>query len=124
MLTSICPIFPSADFDKTSIFYRGLGFNEVARFEEQGYLILVRDTVEVHFFSTHGHETSEPSDHGAFVRVEDALALSAEYEKQDMPSDGTPSFEKAENKPWGVCELEVIDPDGNLLRMGHVSNET
>ncbi|GAA0464924.1 hypothetical protein GCM10009096_01800 [Parasphingorhabdus litoris] len=120
MVKSICPIFARSDFEKTSVFYRGLGFNEVARFEEQGYLILVRDTVEIHFFSTHDHETSQTSDHDAFVQVEDAQALSSEYEKLDMSCE----FEKADNKHWGVCELEIIDPDGNLLRMGDVSADS
>ncbi len=124
MLKSICPIFPSSDFDKTSDFYAELGFREIARFEENGYLILARDSVEIHFFSTQGHETSEHSDVGAFVRVENADTLSAEYETLNLPDQGIPRFERAEDKPWGVCELEVTDPDGSLLRMGHVTEDT
>ncbi|WP_299410835.1 VOC family protein [uncultured Roseobacter sp.] len=124
MLKSICPIFPSADFDRTSAFYRELGFTEVARFEENGYLILTRDSVEIHFFSTHRHETTEHSDHGSFVRVENANALSAEFEPLKLAEHGIPRFVRAEEKPWGVCELELVDPDNNLLRMGHISSET
>ncbi|MDX8355753.1 VOC family protein [Cognatiyoonia sp. IB215182] len=124
MLNSICPIFPSADFGRTSAFYGDLGFTEVARFEENGYLILVRDGVEIHFFSTQGHEAAEDSDHAAFVRVENANALSLELEALNLADHGVPRFTRAEGKPWGVCELEIVDPDNNLLRMGHVSSET
>lgn len=124
MLKSICPIFPSSDLDRTSTFYGKLGFQEVARFEENGYMILARDRVEIHFFSTHGHEATEHSDHGSFVRVENAKALSAEFEPLELAETGIPRFVKAEEKPWGVCELELVDPDNNLLRMGHVSSET
>ncbi|WP_298355536.1 VOC family protein [uncultured Litoreibacter sp.] len=122
MLKSICPIFPSADFDKTSAFYEGLGFTEVARFEDHGYLILSRDSVEVHFFSSQSHGATEHSVLGSFVRVENAEALSAEFEPLQLADHGMPRFVRAEEKPWGVCELEIVDPDNNLLRMGHISS--
>lgn len=120
MLRSICPIFPSSDFDRSAEFYAGLGFMEIARFKEEGYLILARDAVEIHFFKSPSESASTASDHGAFVRVEDAVSISAEYAERGLPSQGIPRFAKAEGKPWGICELEVVDPDGNLLRMGHV----
>ncbi|MCE8001156.1 MAG: VOC family protein [Rhodobiaceae bacterium] len=121
MLKSICPIFPSSDFNRTSAFYGELGFQEVARFEENGYMILARDRVEIHFFSTHGHEATEHSDHGSFVRVENANALSAEFEPLNLAEHGIPRFVRAEQRSWGVCELEIVDPDNNLLRMGHIA---
>ncbi|MFV2054127.1 bleomycin resistance protein [Aliiroseovarius sp. YM-037] len=119
MLKSICPIFPSRDFDTTAGFYENLGFQEVSRYEAEGYLILVRAAVEVHFFRCPGHNPAS-SDHGAFVRVDDATALSKRFEPKNLPGMGIPRFEKAEDKPWGICELAIIDPDGNLLRMGHI----
>lgn len=124
MLKSVCPIFPSSDFNRTSSFYDQLGFQEAARFEEHGYMILARDRVEIHFFSAQGHMATEYSDHGCFVRVEDTNALSAEFETLQLDDQGAPSFAKAEEKPWGVCELVIVDPDNNLLRMGHISSET
>ncbi|MBU2981839.1 hypothetical protein KO498_08425 [Lentibacter algarum] len=33
---------------------------------------------------------------------------------------GIPRFVAAEDKPWGVCELVIVDHDGNLLRIGHL----
>jgi hypothetical protein len=101
-----------------------LGFREVAKFAEYGYMILVRDQVEIHFFSAQGHKGAKHSDHGCFVRVEDANTLSAEFETLKLDDQGAPSFARAEEKPWGVCELVIVDPDKNLLRMGHISSET
>ncbi|MFQ6550447.1 bleomycin resistance protein [Aestuariibius sp. 2305UL40-4] len=122
MLKSVCPILPSRDFDATSAFYGKLGFREAARFDVEGYSILVRDNVELHFFN-HSKHDPDVSEHGAFVRVDDAADLSARFETIDLPSEGIPRFAKAENKPWGVCELQIVDPDGNLLRMGHIVDE-
>lgn len=122
MLNSVCPILPSRDFDATSAFYDLLGFREVARFDAEGYLILVRDNVELHFFN-HPQHDPETSDHSAFVRVEDAMDLSESFGPLNLSAEGIPRFAKAENKPWGVCELQIVDPDGNLLRMGHIVDE-
>lgn len=119
MLKSACPILPSSDFEKTKSFYDPLGFKVAGEYLEQGYLILVRDEVELHFFNFPQH-VAETSDHGAYIRVKDANVLSAEYETLNLPKDGIPRFARAEDKPWGLCELIVIDTDGNLLRIGHI----
>ena len=117
MFSSACPIFPSADFEKTKTFYASLGFSVASEYPAQGYLILHRDSVEVHFFRYPQHIAAE-SYHGAFFRIQDAEALSAEYETLALPPDGHPRFIKAEDKPWGVRELVIVDIDGNLLRFG------
>mgnify|MGYP000342000393 CR=1 FL=1 len=118
MFNSACPILPSSDFEKTKAFYAKLGFRVTGEYLEQGYLILLRDKVEIHFFRFPEHVPSR-SDHGAYFRVSDANALSSEYEKLKLPNEGLPRFVKAEDKPWGVCELILVDTDGNLLRLGH-----
>lgn len=118
MFNSACPILPSSDFEKTKPFYASLGFRVGGEYPEQGYLILVRDDVELHFFKYSQH-VAEKSDHGVYLRVENANALSIEYEGLKLPKTGIPRFVPAEDKPWGVCELIVVDTDGNLLRLGH-----
>jgi catechol 2,3-dioxygenase-like lactoylglutathione lyase family enzyme len=119
MFNSACPILPSSDFEATKAFYVSLGFTIAAEYVDQGYLILVRDSVEIHFFRHPQHDPAT-SDHGAYLRVKDAHALSAEYEKLGLKPDGFPRFVKAEDKLWGVCELVIVDTDGNLLRIGHL----
>lgn len=120
MFTRACPILPSSDFGKTKAFFGGLGFQLGSEYPDHGYLILYRDQVELHFYKSPEH-VAETSDQGVFVRVEDARALSDEFAALGLPSEGIPRFEPAEDKPWGVCELAVIDGDGTLFRMGHVS---
>lgn len=119
MFTSVCPIMPSADFTRTKDFYARFGFTLGSEYPEQGYLILYRDQVELHFFR---HPTHDPatSDHAVFIRVKDAMAVSDELMALDLPTDGIPRVVPAEPKPWGVCELHAVDHDGNLLRMGHI----
>jgi catechol 2,3-dioxygenase-like lactoylglutathione lyase family enzyme len=115
-LNSVCPIMPGRDLE-TKTFYPG--FQAARDHADEGYLILERDAVELHFFRAPDHDPWT-SDHGAFVRVADANALSAQYADLDLPREGIPRLGTAGNKAWGACELHVIDPDGNLIRMGHV----
>ena len=119
MFTSACPTFPSRDFEATKAFYGSPEFTVASEYPEEGYLILERDAVELHFFRHPAH-VPETSDHGAFLRVVDARALWPEFEGSGQPRAGIPRATPAEDKPWGVCELAIVDPDGNLLRVGHL----
>jgi len=119
MLTSICPIFPSRDFSVTAGFYEPLGFANVGEYPEEGYLILERDQVELHFFRAEKHKPRK-SEHSAFVRVTDANKLWHTYQALKFPVEGIPRVTEADEKPWGICELAIVDPDGNLLRVGHI----
>ena len=122
MLTRACPILPSSNFERTKRYYKLLGFRTAYEYPEYGYLILDRDEVELHFFAAPQH-VAKTSNHGVFIRVDDANALSREFEALDLQKTGNPGFGKAENKDWGICELTIIDVDGNLLRMGHILTE-
>ncbi len=116
MLEQACPILPSRDFDVTEAFYRKLGF-EAFRHEDQ-YLIVNRDRIELHFFPYAAH-SPETCNHGAYLRPADVDAISSEVAALDLSStDGVPRFAPAEDKPWGMREAVIWDPDGNLLRIG------
>ena len=123
MLTSICPIMPSQDFGKTIEFYSKLGFETGALYEAEGYLILHRDHIEVHFFKAKDVDPYS-SDHGAFVRIDDANELWHHYKTLNLPLEGIPRVTPAEDKPWGICEFAIVDPDGNMLRVGHILPST
>jgi len=118
MLTSICPIFPSSNFKTTSEFYEQLGFVVGALYEKEGYLILEREDVELHFNRDDSLDPAK-SVHSAFVRVTDARELSEKYLQLALPLEGIPRVTYAEDKPWGICEFAIVDPDGHLLRVGH-----
>ncbi|WP_108660903.1 bleomycin resistance protein [Acuticoccus kandeliae] len=117
MLNSVAPILPARDFDKTVAFYRPLGFEVRGRFDGDGYLILKRDAVELHFFRYPDLDPGR-SAHGAYVRVADPRALSDELAPLGLPAHGIPRFHPVEEKPWGMVELALIDEDGNLIRAG------
>ena len=118
MLRQACPIMPSANFDKTEAFYKRLRFE--TWYKDDGYLLMNRDDVEIHFFAKPGH-TPEQSDHGAYIRPDNVDTFSVEIAGLGLPRDGTfPKASQAEDKPWGMREATIHDPDGNLLRIGEV----
>lgn len=117
MLKTTCAILPSRDFDQTSEFYGKIGFEETGRWPNHGYMILRMDEIEVHFFG-HSEHVPRTSDHGAYIRTTDVNTLSNHLKSLDLPQAGIPRFHPAEDKDWGMRELAVIDPDGNLLRIG------
>jgi len=117
MLEKMCPIMPSADILRSEAFYSALGFFTVYK-EIDSYLLMKREGAEVHFFFKEGHKAPD-SEHGAYVRPSDVQAFSAEVEKLGLPREKAfPRFWPAEDKPWGMCEAVIWDPDGNLIRAG------
>jgi catechol 2,3-dioxygenase-like lactoylglutathione lyase family enzyme len=115
-LTSACPILPARDLAAAEAFWRKLGF-DTRRFDTEGYLIAGRDGVELHVFR---HPALDPAanDAGAYLRVEDVDALGAEWAAAGLPAEGIPRLVPAGDTPWGMRELALIDPDGNLIRAG------
>lgn len=116
-MSSACPILPARDLGATEAFYARLGFRRGALHEARGYLILGRDAVELHFFRAPEHDPAT-CDHGAYLRLEDAGTLSEEWAALGLPDEGIPRLHGAQDKPWGMRELAVVDPDGNLIRAG------
>ncbi len=118
MLEQACPIMPSRNPDITRDFYGSWGFE--AWYDDGNYLLINRDKVELHFFH-HASHRSEDSIHGAYIRPKDVNAVSKQLAGLNLPSDaGFPRFQPAENKPWGMREATLWDPDGNLLRIGEI----
>ena len=117
VLTKMCPTFPSQDFDRTEGFYARLGFKRISRYEEEGYLLIARDDQELHFWRKPDHDAAS-SEFMTYVRVDDAAELSRQFEAAFIDGPPPAQFAPAEDKPWGMHELSVVDPDGNLLRIG------
>ncbi|MFN0022931.1 MAG: bleomycin resistance protein [Parvularculaceae bacterium] len=115
MLEKLSPILPARNIAVSEAFYAQLGFRTIYR--DDAYLLMKRQKAEVHFFLHQKHKP-DASDHGAYLRPSDIDALSAEFAALDLPRTGIPRFEPAESKPWGMKELAIVDPDGNLIRAG------
>jgi len=50
--------------------------------------------------------------------VADVNALSRAFAAAALPGAGIPRLDAVADKPWGMREFAVVDPDGNLLRIG------
>lgn len=115
MLEKLSPIMPARDIPETEAFWSKLGFRTVYRDDE--YLLMKREGAEAHFFL---HRALDPfkCDHGAYLRPSDINALDAEWAALGLPQEGIPRLDRAEDKPWGMRELALLDPNGNLIRAG------
>ena len=107
------PVLTSRDISATLAFYESLGFeNRGARPEEWDYLILVRDSVELHFA---GPAAGPRAPGFCFVYVEDADHVYAEWGENASP---TGRVERPVNTNYGMRVFAIFDPDGNEVRVG------
>ena len=113
------PILPSRSVSDTVAFYKRLGFEGGAHEFDSGYAILRRGAVELHFF-THTDLVPTESSAGCYIRVMDVQSFYGACSLSRLPSKGIPRMEALENKPWGLREFAVVDPDGNLIRIGQI----
>jgi catechol 2,3-dioxygenase-like lactoylglutathione lyase family enzyme len=117
MAFGVAPILPARDLSATAAFYERLGFEEVRHWPGV-YLIVMREGAVLHFFPSPSLDPST-SDAGCYLYVEDADALFAEYASVGLPGEGIPRLHGApEDADYGLREFAVVDPDGNLLRIG------
>jgi catechol 2,3-dioxygenase-like lactoylglutathione lyase family enzyme len=116
------PILPSVDLAATASFYEQLGF-EQTRFWPDEYLIVMRGEVGLHFFPAPDLDPWSSSA-GCYLYVEDADALFFEYESRGLPGEGIPRLHgPPEETDYGLREFAVVDPDGNLVRIGSFVGE-
>lgn len=113
------PMLPSRSIEKTAIFYRAMGFEGGPHGHDSNYGIFRRGSIELHFF-THRDLKPEEAWAGCYIRVLDVKPMYEAVLAADLPSKGIPRADKLEDKPWGLREFAVVDPDGNLLRIGQV----
>jgi len=113
------PILPSRSVSTTAAFYQRLGFDGGAHEFDTTYAIFRRGAVELHFF-THRELVPEESSAGSYIRVSDVESFYHTIASNQLLRSGIPRMEAIEDKPWGLREFAVIDPDGNLLRIGQI----
>lgn len=113
------PTLPCRSVDATTLFYRRLGFQGGAHEFNRDYAIFRRGAVELHFFTHKGLVPAESSA-GCYIRVRDVHGIHEACSASGLPDHGIPRMDRLEDKPWGLREFAVVDPDGNLLRIGQV----
>jgi catechol 2,3-dioxygenase-like lactoylglutathione lyase family enzyme len=109
------PILPSADLRATAAFYSTLGFSRVGLWEE-GYLIVERDKVQLHFWHCEDLAVAEMT--SCYIRAPDVDALHAAFAAIPEAWTGTAQLRPPEDRAWGMREFYVVDPSGVLLRIG------
>ena len=116
---SAIPILPCRSVNATTAFYGRLGFEGGAHEFSQAYAIFKRGTIELHFF-THAELVPAQSLAGCYIRVGDVQSLYETCLAVGLPDSGIPRIHPLEDKPWGLREFAIVDPDGNLLRIGEL----
>jgi catechol 2,3-dioxygenase-like lactoylglutathione lyase family enzyme len=116
MLEKLSPILPSRDLEAAEAFWARLGFATVYK-DAAEYLLMKREGAEVHFWLDRELEPTR-NDAGAYLRPSHIDALDAEWGTLGLPATGVPRLVRVEDKPWGMRELALVDPDGNLIRAG------
>ena len=108
-LYSTVPILPSLNLDESIVFYtERLGFVLMAQLAD--YLIVGRDGCELHFYACDNPLIAQNT--SCYVRTSSTWALYEEFK-----SRGT-QLKPPKDRSWGMKELYVLDPHGNLLRFG------
>lgn len=109
-MTIVVPFFRVGNADTAAIWYRQLGFEERFRHRfADGLPLFVsvgREDAEI-FLSEHVGDA--PPSSLAYVRLSDAT---------NVRSIAAQLGVDAEMAEYGLVEVEVIDPDGNRLRIG------
>lgn len=113
MLTSVNPKLPMRDKTRTQEYYVNLlDFKVLADYEE--YLIIVKDQIEIHFFSF--KELDPKENYGqVYIRTDDIDSL-----YQSLLDNQTTIHPNGhlQTKAWGQREFALLDPDNNLLTFG------
>jgi catechol 2,3-dioxygenase-like lactoylglutathione lyase family enzyme len=99
----------------TKDFYtRLLGFEIFGNMDYDGYLMVQKDSIQIHFFEFKDLDPGQ--NYGqVYIRTDNIDQL---YKSLvDKPGCIHPNGQLAE-KPWGQKEFSVLDPDNNLLTFG------
>ena len=118
MLTDVNPKLPMRDKTATRDFYiNKLGFQEFGSAEFDGYLMLQKDNIQIHFFE---FKELDPKDNygQVYIRTDDIdkLHQSLLDNKISIHPNG-----HLEIKRWRQKEFALLDPDNNLLTFGQSS---
>ena len=114
------PMLPARDMDETVEFYGRLGFEPVFRVPDpEGYVIIRREVLELQFFRWPGLDPAAAYT-GCYLRVSDVDRLYRDFAAARLPARGIPSLSGIEKKFFGMREFRLVDPNGNLLRVGQL----
>ena len=115
MLTAINPQLPMREKSATHVFYvNQLGFKIFGDHDYDGYLMVEKDNLQIHFFEYKDLDINENYSQ-VYIRTNSIDQLYQTYldNKVGIHPNG-----KLNLKPWGQKEFSILDPDNNLLTFG------
>jgi len=91
-----------------------LGFETLGNTNFDGYLMLQKDSIELHFFEFK-HLNPHENYGQVYIRVQD---IDTFYKQLVAKKTAIHPNGPLQLKPWGQKEFSVLDPDHNLLTFG------
>jgi catechol 2,3-dioxygenase-like lactoylglutathione lyase family enzyme len=108
-INSTVPVLASLNLQESVDFYTDrLGFRKLSQYDD--YAIVGRDGAEIHFWACRDRHIAENT--SCYIRTTDTAALHQEFTDRGL------KIKEPVVQPWGMTELYVIDPHGNLLKFG------
>jgi hypothetical protein len=115
MLTDINPKLPMSNKARTKEFYVDkLGFSQFGDFDYDGYLMVQKDQIQIHFFEFKDLEKNENYS-GVYIRTDQIDKLYQSILDSNLSIHPAGDLQV---KPWGQKEFSMLDPDNNLLTFG------
>jgi hypothetical protein len=115
MLTDINPKLPMRYKAATRDFYiNQLGFTQFGSTDYDGYLMVEKDQIEIHFFE---FKALDPKENYGQVYIR-TNAIEELYQSFIANKVAIHPNGKLQTKPWGQREFSLLDPDNNLLTFG------
>ena len=114
MFTDIHPKLPMRNKSATRAYYLQLGFKDYGNLDYDGYLMLQKDNIQIHFFEF--EDLNPKENYGqVYIRTNTIETLYQSFldKKLSIHPNG-----KLEKKSWGQKEFSMLDPDHNLLTFG------
>jgi hypothetical protein len=119
----IVAVLPCNDLDASEAFYSRIGFSRAPRdnieqSQDEGYRVLSNPALgRLHLTEApEGWLIPERNPFGLYIYVEHVDALAKIFGLEVLEEGGP------ENKPWGMYEFSLTDPDENLVRVGWPSH--
>ena len=115
--TAICPRLPMRDKAVTRNFYvNRLGFREFGSADFEGYLMVEKDNIQIHFFEFKALDPGQ--NYGqVYIRTDHIEALYGSMKQNNVAIHPAGHLQA---KPWGQKEFSILDPDNNLLTFGEL----
>ena len=115
MLTDIYPKLPMRNKAITRDYYiNQLNFEPLSNVDYDGYLMLKKDNIELHFFEFKA--LNPKKNYGqVYIRTDNIEQLYQDFldRKISIHPNGPLQIQ-----PWGQKEFSLLDPDNNLLTFG------